>query len=306
MRICVVGPGAVGGNLAARLARSGVAVSVVARGAHLEAIRANGLRVVAGDETIEARVHASDDPRSLGPQDAVFVTVKAPALPAVAPQLLPLLGPDTPVVFTLNGIPWWYHLELARRGHAVRARLDPEGLLRDRIGLERTIGCIIYSSNEMLSPAVIRNHAAGGNRFVLGEPGGEASERCAALSALMTGAGLEAPVTTAIRTEIWKKLLLNIAVAGLCCLTGSNQRELAANAELRALCLAILAEGRAVAAAHKPSLLQDLELGRAMEIDAIFVAASDFARAADMATPVLDSIVALLRQRAAIAGLYQP
>ncbi len=140
MRICVVGPGAVGGNLAARLARSGVAVSVVARGANLEAIRANGLRVVAGDETIAARVHASDDPRSLGPPDAVFVTVKAPALPAVVPQILPLLGPDTPVVFALNGIPWWYHLELARRGHAVRARLDPEGLLRDRIGLERTIG----------------------------------------------------------------------------------------------------------------------------------------------------------------------
>ena len=324
MRICVAGPGAVGGHLAARLAHGGVSVSVLARGENLAAIRANGLRLFAEEQTIETRVACSDDPAALGPQDCVIVTVKAHALPALVPQLLPLLGAETPVVFAVNGIPWWYHLELARHGHGGRANLDTQGALREKIGIARSIGCTIYSSNEVVSPGVIRHH--GGNRWVLGEPDGRASPRIQALSAAMIAAGMEAPVTAAIRTEVWVKLLMNMSVAGLCCITGSTMADIAASEEMRSLCLAILAEGRSIASAHgavietkpeqmlprqmpahKPSLLQDLERGRPMEIDAIFVAATDFARAAGVATPVFDTLVALLRQRAATArpGAFQ-
>ena len=324
MRICVYGAGAVGGNLAARLARAGVPVCVVARGAHLQAIRSAGLRLQAGEEEIVAKIAASDDPRDLGPQDAVFVTVKAHALASIAAQLPALLGTDTPVVFALNGIPWWYHAELPPEGKDVRAPLDPGGSLARSIGPRRTIGCTVYSSNEMLSPGVIRNFSAATNRFVLGEPDGELSDRCTAIGKLLSDAGIAAPVTARIREEIWKKLLLNVANFALCCLSGRNLREVAANEELRALGLALMRETLAVAAAHgvvmpddperlfsrempphKPSMLQDLERGRMLEIDAIYTAVGDFARAAGVATPLMDMLATLLRHRAATAGLYQ-
>jgi 2-dehydropantoate 2-reductase len=321
MRMCVVGPGAVGGNLAARLARGGADVSVLARGALLEAIRDEGIRIEAGDEIIQAKVRASDDARRLGRQDAVIVTVKAPALPSIASLIEPMLGADTPVVFAVNGIPWWYQLDLPR--DKVRARLDPDRELQQRVGLARTVGCTVYSSNEVLAPGVVRNMPAAGNRFVLGELDGRSSERCNAISAALVAGGFEAPVVNDIRDEVWKKLLFNMAVAGLCCITGSNMRQLGDDPDLRALCLAILGEGRAMAAAHgvvieatpeqmlsrplpphKPSLLQDLERGRPMEIEAILVAPGDFARAAGVAAPLFDALATLIRQRARTAGLY--
>ena len=327
-RICVYGVGAVGGHLAARLAHSGVDVSVVARGANLEAIRAKGLKLSSGDEVIEGRVRASSDPRELGAQDAVIVAVKANALASVAEGIGPLLGPDTPVVFAINGIPWWYQLELKGAPPQARSRLDPGGVLERAVGLARTVACVIYSSNSVVAPGEIRNPPGGGKRFTLGEPSGDPSSkpdsaRCLALSSLLTGAGMEAPITGGIRAEIWKKLLMNLSVSGVCCLTDSDMSRIAANAELRALCYTIIEEGRAIAAAHgaaveatpaqmlppalpahKPSILQDLEHKKPMEVDAMFVAATDFARAAGVATPVLDAVVAMIRQRAATAGLY--
>lgn len=323
-RICVYGVGAVGGHIAARLAHSGVDVSVVARGANLDAIRAKGLKLTSGDETFEGRVRASSDPHELGEQDAVIVTVKANSLASVAEGIAPLLGPDTPVVFAINGIPWWYQLELKGAPPEARSRLDPGGLLEGTVGLERTVACVIYSSNSVIAPGEIRNPPGGGKRFTLGEPsGGADSARCVALSALLTGAGMDAPITGSIRAEIWKKLLMNLSVSGVCCLTDSDMSKIAASAELRALCYSIIQEGRAIAAAHgavveatpeqmlppalpahKPSILQDLEHRKPMEVDAMFVAATDFARAAGVATPVLDAVVAMIRQRAATAGLY--
>jgi 2-dehydropantoate 2-reductase len=323
MRLCVVGPGAVGGNLATRLARSGAQVSVLARGETLRAVRERGIRVEAGGESFDARMRASDDPAELGVQDGVFVTVKAPALASVARSLEPLLEERTPVVFAVNGIPWWYHLELAARGHPARAKLDPDGALLSAVGLGRTVGCAVYSSNEVLSPGVVRNQAAAGNRLVLGELDGSSSERCTTLNGALQAAGFEAPVVADIRGEVWKKLLFNMAVASLCALSGSTMEQLARNPELRALCLAILGEGRAIAAAqgvrieatpermlerpmpaHKPSLLQDLEAKRAMEVDAILAAPLDFARASGVPAPVFESVATLLLQRARTAGLY--
>jgi 2-dehydropantoate 2-reductase len=313
MRVCIYGAGAIGGHLAARLAASGAAVSVVARGAHLEAIRSRGLRLIAQGKEIEARVLATDDPRELGPQDAVFVTVKAYALPSIAAKLPALLGSHTTVVFALNGIPWWYHAELGPG-----SRLDPDESLKRNVGLQRTVACILYPFDEIVSPGVVRNVRPG--PYVLGEPGGEASERCLRLSALLAAAKLEAPVTARIRSEIWNKLLLNVANGAVCILAGCTLRELASDPDLRALSLRLMHETRAVAAAHgipglgepetmlppelpafQPSMQKDLEAGRPTEFEAIYLATVDFARAAGIATPLLDAIVPLLRQR---IGVY--
>ena len=313
MKVCVYGAGAIGGNLAARLAASGATVSVVARGAHLEAIRTHGLRLIAqGAETV-VRVRASDDPRELGPQDAVFVTVKAQSLLSIAAKLPALLGPRTPVVFALNGIPWWYHAELG-----THSRLDPDGLLRDY--MERTIACVLYPFEELVAPGVVRNVRAG--PYVFGEPNGETSERCIALTKLLGSAGLEASVSPNIRSEIWNKLLLNVANGAVCCLAGCTLRELSEGSELRALALRLMHETRSIAAAlgfralgdpeqilprelpaFKPSMQKDLEAGRETEFDAIYLATVDFARAAGVPTPVLDVIVPLLKRRTAV---YSP
>jgi 2-dehydropantoate 2-reductase len=296
VRICVYGAGAIGGHIAVRLAQAGESVSVVARGAHLEAIRDRGLKLLSGKEVIEARVAASDDPRELGPQDLVFVTVKAPSLPSL--DLPCLLEATTPVVFALNGIPWWYRAELRPQENKVT---DPE----------RVIGCVLYGFDEIVAPGVIRNLGPGS--YVLGEPNGEVTARCKNLKGLLAKAKLEAPVTTQIRSEIWNKLLLNIANGAICCLTRCDLQVLTRNAELRALALRLMHEARAVAVAHgvtglgepekmlprelpahKPSILKDLEAGRPLEIDAIYYAVLDFARAAGVATPLLDALVPLL------------
>jgi 2-dehydropantoate 2-reductase len=310
VKVCVYGAGAIGGNLAARLAASGATVSVVARGAHLEAIHTSGLRLISQGGEIHARVRASEDPRDLGPQDAVFVTVKAQSLPSIAAKLPALFGPRTPVVFALNGIPWWYHAELGPN-----SRLDPDGLLRNY--MERTVACVLYPFDELVAPGVVRNVRAG--PYVFGEPSGEISERCIALSKLLRSAGLEASVSATIRSEIWNKLLLNVANGAVCCLAGCTLRELSEGCELRLLSLRLMHETRLIAAAHgvsaladpeqilprelpsfKPSMQKDLEAGRETEFDAIYLATVDFARAAGVPTPVLDVIVPLLKRRAAV------
>jgi 2-dehydropantoate 2-reductase len=276
------------------------------------------LRVMTDSEEFVVRIPADDDPRQLGSQDVVFVTVKAPSLPGIAARLPALLNADTTVVFAQNGIPWWYHAELGPSLPGGRSRLDPEGLLQAGVGLQRSVGCVLHTYDEVISPGVFRNLGTG--PYVLGEPSGEASDRCSALSAVLASANLKAVVSTRIRTEIWNKLLLNVANGAICCLTGCTLREVARNPGLRALSLRLMHEVRAVAAAHgvpalgdpetmlpadmprhKPSMLKDLERGRETEIDAIYGAVGDFARAADVPTPLLDAFTTLLWQRAEIA-----
>ncbi|SFK39837.1 ketopantoate reductase family protein [Falsiroseomonas stagni] len=325
MKVCVFGAGAIGGHLAARLARGGAEVSVVARGAHLAAMQANGLTVHAHDGTHVVPVRASADPAELGPQDAVVVTVKAPALPAVAAGIAPLLAPDTPVAFVMNGIPWWYFLagDVPMAGLRL-PEVDPDGVLERSIGIQRTIGGVVYSATEVIAPGVVRSEH-GNIRVILGEPDGSVSDRARALSALLEAGGMPSPVTPDIRAAVWSKLLGNLSSGPICSLTRLGVRDSLADPALRAMARTVAEEARAIAASlgisigddvidrvsasnmqHKPSILQDLELGRPMEIDALFGVPLKLAALTGARAPNLSLLVALVKQAARGQGLYPP
>jgi 2-dehydropantoate 2-reductase len=323
MKICVYGAGAIGGHIAARLARGGAEVSLVARGAHLAAIRSNGLTVHAHDGTHHSRPHASDDPRSLGAQDAVIVTVKAPALPSVASGIAPLLREDTPVAFVMNGIPWWYFDSDGGPHEGLRLpEADPGDALRQSVGIARTIGGVVYSATEVVAPGVVKSEH-GNIRVILGEPDGRISARANAISEVLAAGGMPCPVTPDIRAEIWAKLLGNLSSGPLCVLARMGVRDTYADPLIREAAYRCAEEGRAIAAAlgrplppaaservrnasmaHKPSILQDLELGRPMEIDTLFALPLKLARLTGVETPQLDLLVALVKQAARASGLY--
>ena len=320
MRICVFGAGAVGGHFAARLHKGGADVSVVARGTHLAAIRERGLRVTTPEEEIVAPVRASADPADLGPQDAVLVTVKAPGLAAVAAAIGPLLGPTTPVVFAMNGIPWFYHYGA---GDQRIERLDPGGALWQAIGPERAVAGVVYTPCTVTAPGEILVQSTR-NRLVLGEPGGGVSPRISDIAAILTAGGMDGTTSERIRDTIWSKLLLNLGSGLLGVLTGTTGSVFFTEEGCREVTRAVLAEGAAIAAAmgchvqpdaaaqirtgsashHKTSILQDFELGRLMEIDALYTVPLEMARAHGVATPTLDMLVAIARSRARGAGLY--
>ena len=324
MKICIYGAGAIGGHLAARLHKAGAEVSVIARGAHLAAIQANGLTVHAVDGEHHAPVKASADPADLGTQDAVFVTVKAPALPAVAASIEPLLGPDTPVAFVMNGIPWWYfdHLPGPHQGKSL-PRIDPDDALRRALGPDRAIGGVVYSASAVTDPGVIQVEQPK-SRVILGEPDGTLSDRVRTLSGLITKGGISGEATPAIRTEIWNKLISNLAGGTLAVLTGSAPKGVYVEPAVEHAALRMMQEATAIAQAlgadpttnhaqrignqrsmdHKPSILQDLELGRPMEIDGMFDAPLALAHLAGVEAPTLELLVALCKLRARTAGLY--
>ncbi|HEY2618874.1 MAG TPA: 2-dehydropantoate 2-reductase [Acetobacteraceae bacterium] len=324
MRVCVYGAGAIGGHLAVRLALGGAEVSVLARGAHLAAIQHDGLTVHTTEGQLHARVRASDDPSALGPQDAVLVTVKAPALPAVAAGIGKLLKPDTPVAFVMNGIPWFYFHGI---GGALEGRrlpkIDPDDALWRAVGPERAIAGVVYAASAVIAPGVIELENPN-SRVVLGEPDGRESQRVQAIAAHINGGGMQAIVSTAIRDEIWNKLLGNLGNGPLCVLTQVSMSRLFEEPLCAEAALRVMQEAQAVANAvgahpsanhekriahsrgidHKPSILQDLELGRPMEIDGIFDAPLELARMVGVATPMLDLLVAMAKVRARAAGLY--
>src|SRR5579863_4358045 len=217
MKIAVFGAGAVGGHVAARLAvgaaAAGIEVAAVARGAQLAAIAERGITLWIGAERYCAQLGATDRPESLGVQDVVFVALKSSVLSAAATAMAPMIGPDTSIVFAMNGIPWWYLYRCPRNGMPLPdlSRLDPGGLLERTVGLERVIGCMINSANEVIEPGVIRNSPGTRNRFTLGEPDGTISRRVEAISAAFERAGVPAPISTSIRSEIWEKLLRNLS-----------------------------------------------------------------------------------------------
>jgi 2-dehydropantoate 2-reductase len=324
VKICVFGAGAIGGHVAARLAKGGVEVSVVARGAQLAAIRDNGLTVTNDDGTFTVAVEASDDPASLGRQDAVIVTVKAPALPSVASGIGPLLTPDTPVVFAMNGIPWWYF-----HGHGGPLdgqrleTLDPGGALWHAVDPRNVIGGVLYSACTVTAPGVIRvdnRHS----RIVLGEPDGKNGARVDGIAEALRAGGWAIDVTDRIRDAIWTKLMLNLYSGLLGIVAGAPLPEVLANAACASAARRIIGEGIAIAEAmgctatldvdkvlasglrsrHTPSVVQDLNLGRPMEIETLYVVPLKLARQMGVPTPTLDLMVALAAQRAAAAGLY--
>ena len=324
MKVCVFGAGAIGGHLAVRLARGGAEVSVVARGPQLEAIRRDGLKVITHQGALDATVRASADPADLGPQDAVLVTVKAPALPQVARSIAPLLGPDTPVAFVMNGIPWFYFHGI---GGALEGRrlpkIDPDDALWRTVGPERAIAGVVYAASAVIRPGVIELENPS-SRVVLGEIDGRVTQRVQALAAHISGGGMAAPVSPKVRDEIWNKLLNNLATGSLAVLTNATIKRLYQEEACVQTARAIMREAWSIATAvgaqpdpdtekrvahgraldHKPSILQDLELGRPMEIDGIFDAPLEMARAAGVSAPTLEMVVALMKVRAREAGLY--
>ena len=325
MRICVFGAGAVGGYLAGFLAKGGADVSVVARGAHLAAIRANGLTVESPDSSITVKLRASDNPADLGPQDAVLVTVKAPSLRAVAASIAPLLGPDTSVAFPMNGIPWWYfHAHGGPlEGHRL-SRLDPDNALWNTVGPQRAIGGIFWPACSTPAPGVVRLVTGAGRGTVFGEPDGSTTPRITALADAFRAANLPVTIAANIRELIWQKLAFNLSAGPMCVLTQSAVRATHEEAALIECSRRMLAEAKAIALAmgyrldidaehvvatntqlaHRPSILQDLEAGRPMEIDALYSVPLDLARMMGVATPTLDLLVGLIKVKARAAKLY--
>jgi 2-dehydropantoate 2-reductase len=322
MRICVFGAGAVGSHFAVRLALAGHDVSCVMRGPHLDAVKANGLTLRVGNAEFKARVRASDNPAALGAQDVVISTLKATGLASLATGLQPLLGADTAVVFAQNGIPWWYDIGLSPKHPPVPdlAFLDPGGRLRAAIPRERIIGGVVFSSNEIIAPGVAANLSPERNRLLIGECDDRASERVALLRAALNEAAIESPDVAQIRETIWSKLLTNMSMSVLCLLTGQTARAVRDDPALAGVVPHLLDEANSIAQScfpevkrvtrtgpapdHKPSILQDYELGRAMEIDVLVRAPAAFARAAGLSTPMLDFMAALAIRQARDKGLY--
>jgi 2-dehydropantoate 2-reductase len=323
MRICVFGAGAVGGHFAVRLARAGHDVSIVARGEHLQAIRAQGLVLQAGEEELRANMAASESAADLGQQDVVLVTLKATSLGGLPGALAPLLSAETSVVFAQNGIPWWYAIDAPPASVAAPdlAWMDPGGELASLRA--SVLGGVIYSANEVIAPGVVRNNSPGRNRLVVGELDDARSSRVAELRWALEGAGLGSPDIASIREGVWGKLMMNMTSSVLSAVAETPAGELRlVDPAFEALYQRLHLEAVAIACAHcpgfeppspmragvghTPSILQDYRRRRPMEIDALVTAPLAFARAADISTPTLDMLGALLTEKATRAGLHRP
>jgi len=317
-RICIYGAGAIGGHLAAALAQTGACdVSVVARGATLAAIERNGLVVESGGQRTTHTVTATDDPGTLGPQDFVVVTLKAFSVPAAVPGIATLLDGDTAIVTAMNGIPYWYfHAHGGPHdGHRLEAA-DPGARQWNEIGPERAIGAVVWVAADTPEPGVVRHTF--GDRYDLGEPDGTSSDRVARLAALFEQAGLKAPVTGDIRGAIWTKLWGNVSFNPVSALTHARLDAMATSPRTVPVLRAMMVEAQAVAEAlgisfdldvdrriamaesvgpHKTSMLQDLERGKPLELDALTAVVAEMGRLVGIATPAIDTVLALAAQR---------
>jgi 2-dehydropantoate 2-reductase len=318
VKLAIFGAGAIGGYLGAKLAQRGeVDVTLIARGPHLAAMQQNGLRLIEADGS-ESVSHPRlvADSRDAGPQDYVVLAVKAHSVSPALDAITPLLGPDTAVVTAQNGVPWWYfyRLEGPHSNRRVES-VDPGGRIWDAIGPQRVIGCVVYPACEIELPGVIR-HDDPENRFSLGEPDGSRSDRAAALAKALIDAGLRAPLRNRIRGEIWVKLWGNVALNPLSALTRATLAQVCGEPATRAFARNVMLEVQSVAEAlgekmavdvdarlngaaevgeHKTSMLQDLELGRPMEVDAVVTAVVELARVTGTETPYLDALDGMIR-----------
>jgi len=324
MKICIYGAGAIGGYLGVQLLRAGADVSLIARGAHLAAMRENGLKLLIGDQEQLVQPRCTDNPAELGPQDFVIVCLKAHSITGAIEAMQPLLGPLTRIVTAVNGIPYWYFYKHGGRHEgSTLESIDPGGRQWRELTPQRAIGCIVYPATEIESPGVIRH--VYGDRFPLGEPSGEISADVQRLSELFVAAGMQAPVLERIRDEIWLKLWGNVCLNPISALTSATLDVICSDPATRALSKSIMLETQAIAesfgvkfrvdverriegarkvGAHKTSMLQDLERGRPMEIDPLVTVVQEMGRLTQIPTPALDTVLALVAQRAKIAGLY--
>jgi 2-dehydropantoate 2-reductase len=317
-RICVFGAGAIGGYVGARLALKGEAdVSLVARGAHLAAMRANGLTLRQAGETHVLHPKVTDQPSELGPQDFIILTLKAHGLAGVIDQLTPLIGKDTAILFAQNGIPWWYFHGV--QGPLAGTRLesvDPGGEIWNRVGPERALGCVVWQAAEIEAPGVIAHHY--GDRMPIGEPTGEKTERAMRLSRLLTSAGIKSPVRAELRNEIWLKLWGNLSFNPVSVLTGGTLLDLATDPGTRRVIATMMEEARAVGeelgvtfavgaqermdmaakvGAHRTSMLQDVEAGRPTELESLLGVVIELASLVKIDTPSLQLIYDLCKFR---------
>jgi len=305
MRIAIVGAGAIGAYVGARLAAAGNEVALLARGAHLRAMQERGVLVRSTSGELTAHPFATENPAEIGPVDIVFLTLKAHSLPEIAPRLAPLLGPETPVIAGQNGIPWWYFEKHGGPLDGTRLNsVDPGGTLSLTIPIERVVGCVIYCSAVIEEPGVILHIE--GERLAIGEPDGSRSERCKRISRVLQQANLKCRVRTRIRHDIWVKLLGNLALNPISALTRAAIEEMTHDAKTQEIMRAIMEEGAAVARAvgveleisidqrlqgasrvgeHKTSMLQDLEQGRPLELDCIVGAVIELAEKLHVPAP---------------------
>ena len=325
MKICIFGAGAIGGYMGAKLAHSGADVSLVARGPHLKAMRENGLRLIEESGETTVKVTASDTAADLGPQDYVIVTLKAHSVPAVVPHMQPLIGDHTTIVSGVNGVPWWYFHKTGGALEGTRLKtVDPGNAQWDGFGPDRVLGCVVYPAAEVIEPGVVKHIE--GNRFSLGEPDGSKSERALALSKALTAAGLKAPVRPKIRDEIWVKLWGNLSFNPISALTDATLDVLCTDAGTREVARNMMLEAQTIAeklgvkfpvdvdrrikggadvGAHRTSMLQDLDQGRPMEIDALVGSVKELGRVTNTPTPTIDTVLSLVALRGKTAGLYK-
>ena len=320
MKICLYGAGSIGGIIGAHLARvKGVEVSLIARGAHLDAIRRNGLRLISPHEDFTVRVNATDDPAELGPQDVVFITLKTHQYLSVLDRVVPLLGPQTALIPPTTGAPYWFFHKLAGPYEGSRLkRMDPGGKQWSTFGPERALGCAYWAGGVVPEPGVahLENEVC---YLPLGEPDGSSSARITALSAAMTEAGLKAPVKADIRAEIWSKMINSLTWNPIAVLTLADNGRIGRNAGALDIARRMMTEAEAVAAKlgatmatpmekrieftvglgdHKMSMLTDLQSGKPLEIDALADSIADLSELAGVATPTIDMMLALLKLRA--------
>ncbi len=324
MKICIYGAGAIGGYMGVLLKHAGADVSLIARGAHLAAIKKNGLKLLINKEEKVAQMNATDDPKSLGPQDYVIVALKAHQAWEVAEQMKPLLGKDTAVVTAQNGLPWWYFYGF--EGQYANRRIesvDPGGRQWEAIGPERVIGCTVYPATEITEPGVVKHIS--GDKFGLGEPTRKVTERVQKLSDIMNKAGLKAPVMPEIRNDIWLKLWGNLCFNPISALTRATLDVVATDPGTRKLSRNMMLEaerigrrigvhfrvdvdrridGAAKVGAHRTSMLQDLDKSRPLEIDALLTSVQELGRVVELETPHIDAVLALVQQMGRVAKVY--
>ena len=314
MKICVVGAGAIGGYLAVRLAGIGQQVSVVIRGANLAAVRAHGMKLINADGSEQvAQVAASNRMAELGVQDVVILAMKAHQLPAITAEVGALIGPHTLVVTAQNGIPWWYFHKHGGPYEGTRIEaVDPGGVISAALPVERTLGCIVYPAAELAAPGVVR--VIEGNRFPIGEIDGADTERVRSLATLFRNAGFKTPVLSEIRAEIWLKLWGNLSFNPISALTHATLEDICRFPATRELAAQMMREAQAIGeklgvpfkvsldkriagaeavGAHKTSMLQDVEGGRALELDALVRSVIELGRVTDTPTPAIDHVYAL-------------
>ena len=324
MKTAIVGAGAIGGWMGARLAHAGCPVSALARGETLAALQRHGLQLAENGKTFAHPIQTSASAADLGAQELVVIAVKAPSMAQVAQSIAPLLGPDTLVLTAMNGVPWWFFDGFGGALQGTRLQtIDPNGAIAQAIPAHHTLGCVVHASCSLRGPGFVQHHF--GNKLIIGEPSGVKTARVQQLAALLTQAGFEAPVANQIQQDTWYKLWGNLTVNPVSALTGATTDKILADPLVRQFISAVMLEAKEIGArlglaiaqqpedrhavtlklgAFKTSMLQDLESSKPVELDALVAVVRELGQMTGVATPNTDTLLGLSRLQAQVRGLY--